>query len=238
MRPPVYHRRFGYDLNQLPNQKLKDLEAGVSDIDEARRLSGATIGYPGWSVIYSSMLASLNPTVRDQIVVETGTNFGSSTIVLAQALKDACGSGTVHTFEIDPDNLVVARRHIEEAGLSRFVAFHEGDARVELPKFIQSLDQQVSFAFLDGAHEAQTVMAELDAIIDRLAPHALVALDNTYPISEPEKGDPPRVNQALPLILERFGGQLINLRFASWFTPGLALWQKETPLTAQSWSSA
>jgi len=34
------------------------------------------------------------------------------------------------------------------------------------------------------------------------------------------------VNGFLKLLQARHGGNLINLEFVSWFTPGLAIWQR------------
>lgn len=237
MRPPVFHRRFGYDLGHLPNQWLREAEHGVTSVDQARTRSGASIGYPGWSVIYSCALAALHPQRSDHVVLETGTNHGATTIVLAQALKDACGSGTVHTFEIEEGNIDIARQNVKKAGLSDLVQFHLGDATHTVPEFVENIEQQISLAFLDGAHEAEVVKQEFDSIYEHLADHAIVFLDNTYPISEGEKGDIPRVNQAIPELLKVYGGQLVNLRFASWFTPGLAIWQKALPLDPAAWNA-
>lgn len=235
MRPPVFHRRFGYDLDQLPNHHLRALENNVESIEEARLKSGASIGYPGWAVIYSCGLSSLNPDVESHVIIETGTNYGATTIVLAQVLKDATGSGVVHTFEIEPENVRIAKNNISRAGLSDLVKFHIGDSRSALPSALAGLNKKVSLAFLDGAHEADILMSEFSNLYDYLSDGAIVFLDNTYPIAEPDKGDLPRVNQAIPQILERFGGHIVNLRFASWYTPGLAIWQKSLPLRAEHW---
>lgn len=43
MKPPIFHRMYGYNLNLLPNPQLAVLEKGVTDIDEACKKSGATI---------------------------------------------------------------------------------------------------------------------------------------------------------------------------------------------------
>lgn len=56
----------------------------------------------------------------------------------------------------------------------------------------------------------------------------IVMFDNTYEISEP--GEDPRVNGALKEIQATYGGNLINMEFVSWYTPGLALWQKKARL--------
>lgn len=235
MRDPVFHRRLDYDRALIPNAYLRELERGVSSIDEARKRTGASIGYPGWAVIYSLLLATLPPS-RPGMIVETGTNLGASTIILAQALNDTAG-GTVHSFEIEAELHQKARRLIEKAGLIDLAELHLGDSRRLLPALLSQDNMIIDAAFLDGAHDAATLLEEFAAVRPHLRRGALVFMDNTYPIAQPETGEEPRVNQAIPTILERFGGHLLNLPFVSWYTPGLAVWQGETPLEAEDWDT-
>lgn len=228
MRQPVFHRRFGYDLGLLPNAHLAKLETGVSSIEEARKKSGATIGYPGWGLLYHILLAHLDQSKPEgEIIIETGTNWGCTTIVLAQSLADSGRRGQVHTFEIEPENVMRARQNIEAAGLTDLVTFHEGDSRVMLKEMLKGRGG-IRFAFLDASHLYDDVLAEFELVAPHLADDALVVMDNTYQIAEP--GEDQRVNGALPEIVRRHGGNLINLEFVSWFTPGIALWQKKPKL--------
>ena len=52
----------------------------------------------------------------------------------------------------------------------------------------------------------------------------LVVFDNTSLIAEDDED--PRVNGALRTIVAKHGGNLVNLPFCSWYTPGMAFWQK------------
>lgn len=222
MKPPVYHRMYGYDLARLPNRHLATLEEGVGTIEQARQRSGASIGYPGWGLIYHLMLAHLDRK-RYEVVVETGTNWGCTTIVLAQALADAKCEGHVVTFELDEDNAEIARSNISAAGLSDRVKLHVGDSHKLLQAALRG-DATVRVAFLDASHLFYDVLYEFEAIFPRLADDALVIFDNTYQIAEEHEDQ--RVNGALKAIVQRHGGNLINLEFVSWYTPGLALWQR------------
>lgn len=226
MRKPVYHRMFGYDVSRLPNAHLAALERSVTNIEEAQQRTGFTIGYPGWGVIYHVLLAHLDRS-REEIIIETGTNQGCTTIVLAQALVDAGCAGRVLTFELDPENQAKARANIEAAGLSNRVEFILGDTRTTLPKVLTDVSD-LRFAFLDASHLLEDVMTEFHAVLPKLTPDALVLFDNTYAIAEPHEDQ--RVNGALKAIVAKHGGNLINLEFTSWFTPGLALWQKRPNL--------
>jgi len=52
------------------------------------------------------------------VLVETGTNWGCSTIVLAPALKDSGFRGLVYSADLSADNLAHARENLELAWLS------------------------------------------------------------------------------------------------------------------------
>lgn len=227
MKPPVFHRMFGYDLARLPNLQLAKLEAGVQNIEEARQRSGATIGYPGWGVIYHLLLAHLDRG-RNEVIVETGTNWGCTTIVLAQALVDAGCSGRVITFELDPANAEIARSNIAAAGLERHVELHVGDSRILLEEVLSMERSRLRAAFLDASHLHDDVLSEFETILPMLAEDALVLFDNTYRIADEDEDQ--RVNGALKTIRKRHGGNLINLEFVSWYTPGLAIWQRAPAL--------
>nr|AHN97887.1 SAM-dependent methyltransferase [uncultured bacterium lac146] len=218
---------FGYDLARLPNLQLAKLEAGVQNIEEARQRSGATIGYPGWGVIYHLLLAHLDRG-RNEVIVETGTNWGCTTIVLAQALVDAGCSGRVITFELDPANAEIARSNIAAAGLERHVELHVGDSRILLEEVLSMERSRLRAAFLDASHLHDDVLSEFETILPMLAEDALVLFDNTYRIADEDEDQ--RVNGALKTIRKRHGGNLINLEFVSWYTPGLAIWQRAPAL--------
>lgn len=226
MKPPVFHRMFGYDPARLPNAHLAELERGVQTIEQARQRSGATIGYPGWGVIYHLLLAHLDRS-REEIIVETGTNWGCTTIVLAQALVDAGCRGRVVTFEIDPANAEKARANFAAAGLSERVELHVGDSRVLLNDALAARSG-LRVALLDASHRYLDVLREFETILPKLAGDALVLFDNTYRIADDHEDQ--RVNGALKTIQEKYGGNLINLEFVSWYTPGLAVWQRTPAL--------
>ena len=222
MRKPVFHRMFDYRRALLPNPHLAALETGVSDVEGARVRSGASIGYPGWGLIYHVLLSHLDRS-REEILIETGSNQGCTTIVLAQAIKDAGCAGRVVTFELESANVEIARRNYAAAGVADRIEIHKGDVRRILAPALSGLSG-VRFAFLDASHLFDDVLYEFETLLPHLAPDALVLFDNTYAIAE--ANEDPRVNGALKHIVTVHGGNLINLEFVSWFTPGLAIWQR------------
>jgi predicted O-methyltransferase YrrM len=224
MRPPLYFRRFDYDRRLVPNRWLAGREEGVRNLEEAAARTGKTIGYPGWSALYSILLCHLYPD-HENIIVETGTNVGCSSTILAQALIDVGAGGRVHTIEIDPATAAKAAENFRAAGVDKVIAQYVGDAKAELEKLLPRL-APVRAAFLDGSHDEADVLREFELVEPKLAPGAVVFFDNTYQIAE--KGEDPRVNGALRKIKARYGGNIVNLEYVSWYTPGLALWQRET----------
>ena len=69
------------------------------------------------------------------------------------------------------------------------------------------------------------VVREFELVVDRIRDDGLVVLDNTALIAEGDED--PRVHGALRTIVSIFGGNLVNLPFCSWYTPGMAVWQRQ-----------
>lgn len=220
-------RKFDYDRSLLPNPHLRELESGVSDLEEAYLKSGLSIGYPGWGMIYYLVLCHMKPGARN-VIIETGTNYGCTTIVLAQALRDSGCDGHVYTFEMGEGECERARQNIGSAGLADRVTIVQGDTRETLPALLDE-NGPVRFCFIDANHSMQGCLREFEVILPHAAPDALMLFDNTFPIAEPESKDQ-RVNGALKAIVQRHGGNLINLEFVSWAAPGLAIWQRQPAL--------
>lgn len=213
---------FDYDRSLLPNRRLAELEKGVTSIDEARARTGASIGHPGWGLLYHILLSHLDRG-REEVLIETGTNQGVTTIVLAQALIDAGCAGRVLTFELEDANADIAERNYALAGVSSRIVMHRGDVRKTFPPALAGVSG-VRFAFLDASHFVNDVLFEFTTLLPHLADDALVVFDNTYCIAN--KNEDQRVNGALKQIKSEYGGNLINFENVSWFTPGLAIWQK------------
>ncbi|MEO1241790.1 MAG: class I SAM-dependent methyltransferase [Pseudomonadota bacterium] len=224
MKPPKYFRITDYDKGLLPNPVLRKLEEGSKTPEDWQKSTGLSPGHPAWGIIYHITLACLHPTQENNLI-ETGTNWGSSSIVLAQAIRDSGRSGRLHTIEINPDNQAIAKQRVSEAGVDDLIEFHLGDSGIVIGDVADRLDS-IRMAYLDGGHEISTVMDEFRVVERKLCHGGIVLMDNTYPITEEtEEG---RVSEALKEIVAEFGGNIINLPFVSWYTPGLAIWQRES----------
>jgi predicted O-methyltransferase YrrM len=161
---------------------------------------------------------------RPNVVVETGTNVGSTAILIAQAILDSGRQGVLHTIELDPDVHEEARRRFDLAGVSSVITAYCGDSLQVLPEVVSQVDE-IAVAFLDGNHLHDHVVQEFEILADRVRQDGVVIFDNTSLIAEP--GEDPRVNGALRTIMSRHGGNLVNFPFCSWYTPGIAIWQRQ-----------
>ncbi|CAH2029933.1 O-methyltransferase [Trichlorobacter ammonificans] len=227
MKPPKYYRTFDYQKSLLPNYYLASLEEGVNNIQDAQEKTGLTIGYPGWGLIYYLLLSHLNPQ-ENNIIVETGTNIGCTTIILAQALKDVKAAGHVYTVELEEANYMRALDNFRNAHVNSFITAFNCDSRIAL-KHITARHTNICVALLDASHLFHDVMEEFEMVLPHLADNALVIFDNTYQISDPHED--PRVHGALQEIVKRHGGNLINFEHVSWYTPGVAIWQKNNRIS-------
>ena len=220
MYPTLSRRYFQYDRGLLVNSRLREVEEGVSDLETATERSGLSIGYPGWNLLYYTVLCSLSVD-RDNLILETGTNWGFSTICLAQALRDSGLAGRVITVDTSSEHLRKAKGNLSAAGLLDLVEMHEMDS-LSLLRGEVAINWHVRFAFLDSNHECGHVLQEFDLLYPKLDDTAIVFFDNT----SPQLTEEAHVHLALRELVVRFGGNLVNFPNTSWYTPGQAIWQK------------
>lgn len=225
MRNPHSFRIFNYDRTKSVNGYLGLLDFHNLDKEQASAEyspTGKSIGYPGWNLIYYLAMTSVMPNSNGYIV-ETGTNFGLTTIVLAQVLKDINSSGKVISIDIDETNLSTAEKNINNAGLSNYVELILGDSFGRLSTYHWA-NKNIEFAFLDACHEFDFVAREYLWTIENIKSDGLIVMDNTYQIAEDQED--PRVNGFLRALEAQGKVNIINLPYVSWFTPGLAVVQK------------
>ncbi|OJW59426.1 MAG: hypothetical protein BGO57_11020 [Sphingomonadales bacterium 63-6] len=103
-------------------------------------------------------------------ILELGTSYGYSTLVLADAARE---SGTrVITVDLDPAKQAYARVMMERAGLEQFVEFRCGDAL----EVVSADPGPFDFVFLDIWKNLYVPCFE--AIYPKLADEAIVVTDN------------------------------------------------------------
>jgi Methyltransferase domain len=232
--PPPFRtrRRFDYDRRLLPNPYLARLEPEQLEDPRlaARLFTGRTIGYPAWNLLYYSLICSLpgpdpddpavlpNPLPDDVVVIETGTNRGASTIVMAQALKDVHLDAVVHTVDTNDDILIFAKANAHLAGVSDRIVFNLEDSVTFLRRTVEEKGH-IDFIFLDDDHSRDHVIEEFSIVHP-----ALVARGGTAYFDNTMEGG---VSEALESIKAEFGGNLVRFDNCSWGPPGNAIWQPD-----------
>ena len=103
-------------------------------------------------------------------VLEIGTYSGYSSISMAAGLL---ADGHIDTCEVNEQHAEVARRYIEEAGLSDRITVHLGPALETLER----LDGPFDFVFIDA--DKENYVNYYDAVLPKLGERGLIAADNT-----------------------------------------------------------
>jgi predicted O-methyltransferase YrrM len=106
-------------------------------------------------------------------VLELGTLGGYSTIWLARALP---ANGKVITIEVDRHHGDVARKNIDNAGLSRKVDLRVGKALDILPQIIAENDEPFDMIFIDADKPPYTQYFDYALQLSR--PGTLIICDN------------------------------------------------------------
>jgi caffeoyl-CoA O-methyltransferase len=103
-------------------------------------------------------------------VLELGTYSGYSAISMAVALP---ADGRIDTCEVEEQHAQVARRYIEEAGLSDRITIHLGPALETLAR----LEGKFDFVFIDA--DKENYVNYYETVLPRLSERGLIAADNT-----------------------------------------------------------
>ena len=103
-------------------------------------------------------------------VLEIGTYTGYSSIAMAAALPPG---GQIITCDVSEEHTAVARRHIEASGNAGRIRIERGPA-VET---IARLDGPFDLVFIDA--DKESYLAYFEVTLPKLAPHGLIAADNT-----------------------------------------------------------
>lgn len=210
-------RQTDYRYDLLPNPYIATRERETTGMQDVYEQTGYSVGYPAWNLLYYALMTSLHFTdERDPVIIETGTNHGFSTIVLAQVLKDLNLNTKIISVEFDQATSDIAAKNIEAAGLSDYVELHVGDAVQFLREFVANNDH-IDFIFLDDDHKYEHVRKEFEIIYSSVvACNGKVYLDNTAYSG---------VGRAIRYIKRAYGGNLVEFLNCSWGPPGNAIWQ-------------
>jgi caffeoyl-CoA O-methyltransferase len=115
-------------------------------------------------------LQMLVHALRPRLVLEIGTFTGYSTLSMASVLPP---EGRIITCEVNERSAAVARRHIAASPYAERVSVEVGPALETIARIHGPLD----LVFIDA--DKVSYLNYLEAVLPKLAPHGLVAADNT-----------------------------------------------------------
>lgn len=109
-------------------------------------------------------LYALIRNIKPKVCIETGTHRGKTTLYLAKALED---NGLGHLDTYDPYDWQQQGNFNKFPDLQKLISMHllRGD---------QMEVTGIDFAFIDGFHETDIVMKEIEILLPRLNPDAVV----------------------------------------------------------------
>lgn len=117
----------------------------------------------------AELLEQLIRIQRPEMVLELGTAIAYSSIRIARTLRK---KGMLHTIEKSLDNIPVAKRNIERAGLEKKIKILEGDARELMP----GMKKKYEFVFLDADKEDYEQLLDLSLLV--LKKRGIIFVDN------------------------------------------------------------
>ena len=128
---------------------------------------------PSIGPVKAKIIANIVKKHKPKRILETGTLYGYSAILMANLLDDAADSvGSVVTIEIDKTVAKIARKNMEDAGFLRKVDIIVGDALEVIPKLRGKFD----LLFIDATKEEY--LGYLKRAEKYLAKWAVVIADN------------------------------------------------------------
>ena len=125
-------------MNEETHKVLKRLER------KAERESLPSIG-----PVKGKVIADVIQDYKPRRILEIGTLYGYSAILMGSMLPEGQNEGKVTTIEIDKESANIARKNIEDAALDKKVEVLCGDALDIIPK----LNEKFGMVFLDGTKE-------------------------------------------------------------------------------------
>ncbi len=120
--------------------------------------------------IEGRLLELLVHGIKAKRVLELGTYSGYSSLSMAAGLAE---EGHIDTCEVDEKHAEVARRYIARSQYADRITVHLGPAL----ETIERLGGEFDFVFIDA--DKENYGAYYEALLPRLAPHGLMAIDNT-----------------------------------------------------------
>ncbi|MEM7548650.1 MAG: class I SAM-dependent methyltransferase [Bacteroidota bacterium] len=154
--------------------EIEDLGAG-SRVMPSNKRSISSIAYNSLtSSRNSALLKSLIDYFKFEIIVELGTSLGINTAYLAHPSLVK----KVFSFEGDKQLIGLAKQNLQELKLIKKVDLIHGNIDLALPDFIDSLNHEIDFGFIDANHTKQASLKYFELLKIKLSSNGIIVLDD------------------------------------------------------------
>lgn len=135
------------------------------------------------------LVVALARVLRPKVIVEVGVLYAETTVRLAEACPEAVVYGL--ELNIQPE----ARANIAASWAAERIELIEGDSR----QTVNSLPDQIDFAYIDGNHAYEVAKADGSAIWAKMRAGGIIAFhDVDKPANDYLPGPGPYVREAHP----------------------------------------
>ncbi len=175
---------------------LPESDTLLAEMERVAREDGHPIADREVAQLMRVVLATHAP----KCLLEIGTNIGYSVVVMGRA----CPEARIETIEIDEKTLRSAQEFARVAGIAERVTFHRGAAL----DVLRRLEGPWDFVFIDCVKTEYSDY--LAAVRDRLAPGAVIFVDNLLwggQVAEGAKSDDQRASTDA---IRKFNERLVN----------------------------
>jgi len=157
---------------------------------------------PGMMVgtLEGRFLSFLVSMLRPRLVLEVGTFTGYSALSMAESLPPG---GRIVTCDISEEHVAIARRHIDASPYADRIEIRVGPAIETL----RSLDGPFDLAFIDA--DKPGYLDYYEAIVPKLAPEGVIAVDNVLWSGRVVEGAPPEEVDTMTPVLRRFNDHVL-----------------------------
>jgi caffeoyl-CoA O-methyltransferase len=145
-------------------------------------------------------LSFLVTMLRPQLVLEIGTFTGYSALSMAEALPPG---GRIVTCDISEEHVAIARRHIDASPHRDRIDIRVGPAIDTL----KGLDGPFDLAFIDA--DKTSYLDYYEAIVPKLAPGGVIAVDNVLWSGRVLDGSPPDEADESTRALREFNDRVV-----------------------------
>jgi predicted O-methyltransferase YrrM len=118
------------------------------------------------------LVKSLNP----HIIVEIGTFIGTSTVVMAQALKENGSVGKIYTVD---KNMLEVEKKLVEHGLDDLVVLHYLDSYKFSENIVKQLPR-IDFVFYDGTATKEQYRRHFDLLRTKMPKGSIYAVHDRF----------------------------------------------------------